>query len=592
MAVYTNRIGEGGVLIDRGSIQLWAPSTYQAHAEVIHSYLTNGYDTLSQLFGAHLTPYRFSIEHYPAGNPYVLGGTDSQGTVRYDYTNLEDDTPEWNLYGVPHMSGYYEEMAHCFVHDFSDAGFYETLGLMMGGEATLRSAWTPLTQAQIAGGYVTYSNTAAYYLAHNEGPPGVAANIWPTRVLAHVFKSQVVDPFGWAAFSRAFAALREQGYPLRGYAAPHSWGAFLDHLSGTLTNDFHAVFAAYGLPQFSWAGDGGFESDAVEATPDGAVHRFRIRARDVNGDVPTQVRLFLYDGFGQTLQSPYALTNAGGSAAQGWTFQTEIPLTHPEQVWYAFAAVDGRHSVFQAVGTPTKRHAVSPVPPVPATVAWQIGNSDGSSSGFDGTPQDDPVTVLYVVGSPLSFFPSTLGTDIGAQRTVVQIAFTNSLDWGGTLRVRWSPGGSPSLEQYRVACDGLHLWDSDTLAGSSPYAWYTDYIDLPPSSATNHIITLTHLRGDGLVFDSLGLIQARTPEPPHFVAIANAGPSSANARVELQWQGELGRRYRLLHTTNLLAGFPEIIASGVLCSNLPVHFTHTLAPSAETPHFYRVTVER
>jgi hypothetical protein len=122
MATYESRIGESGLLFEDDNIQMWVPKRYENHSRVIFDYLVAGYENMSRLFGDHDYPYKFSIEHYPPGSEYAWGGTDARGTLFYSYTNLEDDTSEWNNWGVPHMMGYYEEMTHCFIHSFMDTG--------------------------------------------------------------------------------------------------------------------------------------------------------------------------------------------------------------------------------------------------------------------------------------------------------------------------------------------------------------------------------------------------------------------------------------------------------------------------------------
>ncbi len=178
IATYESRISEEGLLFEDANLQMWVPKSFETHAAVIFDYLAAGYANLSSIFGDHEYPYKFSIEHYPEGSPYGWGGTDAQGTIRYGYSNLEDDTPEWNLHGVPHVIGYYEEMAHCFARDLGvrgevSVGFYETLGMMIGGETTLRAAYNPYIEALIANSYQTYNETTSYYLEHDDGPPGI-----------------------------------------------------------------------------------------------------------------------------------------------------------------------------------------------------------------------------------------------------------------------------------------------------------------------------------------------------------------------------------------------------------------------------------
>ena len=357
MATYESRIGEQGFLFEDDNLQMWVPASYENHSAIIFDYLVAGYANLSSIFGDHEYTYKFSVEHYPPGSPYLWGGTDARGTIRYGYSNLEDDTPEWNLYGVPHVIGYYEEMAHCFVYDFGvigdawgggfSVGFYETLGLMTGSEVTLRAAYNPYIEDSISGYYEVCNETTSYYLQYNTGPPGIGNNIWPTRVLSHIFKTEVIDVYGWNAFANTFNHLKLEGYPLERYDRVHTWGGFLNYLGNQTSSDLNTVFASYGLPNLQWFEGDGYQDGMMWI--DDNNYSFRVKCFDREGDQPSDVKLHVYS----STSSVYDMTFIGGNTETGWVFEANVTLIWPVNYTYAFSARDGAHSIFQAVGFPT-----------------------------------------------------------------------------------------------------------------------------------------------------------------------------------------------------------------------------------------------
>jgi hypothetical protein len=355
MTEYESRIGETGLLLEDSNIQMWVPKRYEEHSQVVFKYLQDGYTFMMNLFGNHDMSVKFSIEQYPQGSPYIWGGTDAAGTIRYSCDNLIDNTPEWNLYKVPHVVGYYEEMAHCFIHDLGAPGFYEALGLMIGWETALHAASNPYIQQQVDDGYQTCATTTAYYLMHNTGEPGVPENIYLTRILVHVFKSQVIDAYGWEALSNTFRAAEGDGdYPLRGYVWEHAWGGFLGLLSDVTEADMHAIFGTYGLPTFNWTGEPRFEHSGCEPLAPN-LYRFRIKIFDREGTPPSDVRVNLYyDG-----SPPYGMSLVNGNSTFGWIYQTEVQLSGVYHLEYAFSAVDGVHPIFQAIGKPTEKQQIS-----------------------------------------------------------------------------------------------------------------------------------------------------------------------------------------------------------------------------------------
>lgn len=362
MVTYESRIGEQGFLFEDDNLQMWVPARYENHSRIIFGYLATGYANLSSIFGNYEYPYKFSVEHYPSGSPYLWGGTDARGTIRYGYSNLEDDTPEWNDYGVPHVVGYYEEMAHCFAYDFGvigdgwgggfSVGFYETLGLMIGSEVALRVAYNDYINSSISSYYQVCNETTAYYLQHNTGPPGVGNNIWPTRVLTHIFKTEVVDVYGWSSFTNTFNYLQLEDYPLKQYDRDHTWGGFLNYLGNQTSSDLNTIFAGYGLPSLQWFEGDGYKRGMMWI--DDNNYSFRVKCFDREGDQPSDAKLHVYS----TASSTYAMSFIEGNNETGWIFEANVTLNGPVDYTYTFSARDGAHSIFQAVGLPTLVHDI------------------------------------------------------------------------------------------------------------------------------------------------------------------------------------------------------------------------------------------
>lgn len=371
MNVYEERIGESGLLLEGPNLQMWVPQRYSEHGQVVFEYLQKGYPIISELLGGYKLPYKLSVEHYPRESEYWSGGTRGIGTIEYDYTNLEGNSPEWTKYEVPHVVGYYEEMAHNFIWQIGAPGFYETLGMMTGVETALRAAWNPHVQAHADWVYQVCADTHSYYREHNVGQPDLTPNIWLTRVLVHIFKSEVVDTYGWQALSQAFADMQREGLPLQKYNSDHKNGAFLNILSHVTATDMHNVFHANGMPLLTWTGENGYEKDGVERTTDN-LYSFRVRIFDREGTQPANVRLFLYEN-GSTRSGQYPMSLVEGNAEAGWIYEKRVDIARPESHQYAFGAEDGLYfllpqewrqeheaysAVFQAVGKPTVKRLV------------------------------------------------------------------------------------------------------------------------------------------------------------------------------------------------------------------------------------------
>jgi hypothetical protein len=137
----------------------------------------------------------------------------------------------------------------------------------------------------------------------------------------------------------------------------------------------------------------------------------------------------------------------------------------------------------------------------PKKVIWEIGRTDESSNEFDTRPHDDLTEVDFRLGAPVSLFPHGLGTDIGKQRSVINVHWFSAVPKGSKLLVRWSPGGAGSAEQFRVESQGAICGESLVRTGTMPYRWRSDYSPLPSARTGDHVVSLIHSKGDGLDID-------------------------------------------------------------------------------------------
>jgi hypothetical protein len=139
-------------------------------------------------------------------------------------------------------------------------------------------------------------------------------------------------------------------------------------------------------------------------------------------------------------------------------------------------------------------------------VIWEIGQADQSSNEFDTRPHDDPTAVDFRLGMPVSQFPNGLGTDVGEQRSVINIHWSSAVPKKSKLLVRWSPGGSEAAEQFRVEFQGEICGESVVRTGTMPYQWRSDYFSLPTATTGDHVVSLIHLKGDGLDIDRVAFV--------------------------------------------------------------------------------------
>ena len=159
---------------------------------------------------------------------------------------------------------------------------------------------------------------------------------------------------------------------------------------------------------------------------------------------------------------------------------------------------------------------------------WTIGTFNDSNWEFDHVPHDDPVNVRFRIGDPVETFPAGVGTDIGPQRSIIDISFSGFLDSPSDLSFRWSPGNT-SLEQFSISLGVLpgdqfipdFTTNSEAREGEDEARWTTDKFRLPAVPGYEHTLRLTHLSGDGTWNDALEL--ELIPEPSTTVSLASLG---------------------------------------------------------------------
>jgi hypothetical protein len=141
---FERTIGRPACLLKGDHVWLFAPKALEAQARVVHEYLSKAYDALYDIVGVH-TRYIMVVYNFPKGHRDAFGGT-TNCTIWYDDTNLRfNQHEEWRRHGVPHVSGYIEEMAHNF--NYTQFG-WEMVGWSIGVKASLKVANNPtLAQA-------------------------------------------------------------------------------------------------------------------------------------------------------------------------------------------------------------------------------------------------------------------------------------------------------------------------------------------------------------------------------------------------------------------------------------------------------------
>ncbi|MCA9440696.1 MAG: hypothetical protein KC964_07820 [Candidatus Omnitrophica bacterium] len=158
------------------------------------------------------------------------------------------------------------------------------------------------------------------------------------------------------------------------------------------------------------------------------------------------------------------------------------------------------------------------------SVLWSIGYSDGNVNDFDTDQSDDAATVDFTLGDPVIQFPHGLSPASGNQRSEVRVHFSTEIPPNSKLRVRWSPGGTDTEDQFEALLDGESMGKSPAKAGSMPsYTWHMSEFSLPVKEEGGHVISLKHVSGDGLELDyvavAVGFLRSMPQNPSQWITI-------------------------------------------------------------------------
>ena len=143
LEAYEAEINERGVMLDGMHVRLFAPARLARQASAVFEYLVKAYDELHRLVGVD-TQYRIVVYHFPEGSPHAWGGT-SNCTIWYGHNSLDlESQSEWRQFGVPHVCGYIEEMAHNFVAATHAQFGWEMIGWTIGTRVAQQVAGNPV----------------------------------------------------------------------------------------------------------------------------------------------------------------------------------------------------------------------------------------------------------------------------------------------------------------------------------------------------------------------------------------------------------------------------------------------------------------
>ena len=182
---YEAGIKEPGVLLESPHVRLFAPKRKSAEAKIIFGYLVEAYDELYGLVGRH-TEKKIDVYHFPEFTHYGWGGT-SNCTLWYNYKNLDlASDEEWKLHGVPHVSGYIEEMAHNFVGATRAQFGWEMIGWSISAKVSQKVAGNPILRKHIKNTRKKQAETfKRYRRLGNTWPGDIRPNLCD-RIHAHV----------------------------------------------------------------------------------------------------------------------------------------------------------------------------------------------------------------------------------------------------------------------------------------------------------------------------------------------------------------------------------------------------------------------
>ncbi len=201
LEAYEASIEEPGVMLDSRYVRLFTPGEKTTEAKIIFKYLIKAYDELYRLVGAH-AEYKVVVYHFPEGHQGTQGGT-VNCEIKYGYKNLDlKSYKEWEKYGLPHVSGYIEEMAHSFVHSTGAQFGWEMIGWTIGTKITEKVASNPIHKRHVLETREIQMHTfKRYQQLGYVFPKDIAANLCD-RIHAHILWrcEQKYGPDFWQDF--------------------------------------------------------------------------------------------------------------------------------------------------------------------------------------------------------------------------------------------------------------------------------------------------------------------------------------------------------------------------------------------------------
>ncbi len=171
-------------------------------------------------------------------------------------------------------------------------------------------------------------------------------------------------PYDGAIYAYARTLQKSRGYTYYFEASDGTQAA-----TGTPTTASSGPIVGNLPPVLAWTGEPGFESRGVSPAvgPPDQSFSYRVTYSDVDGDVPSYVRLHVTQKDTEISGSPFALTLISGDKAKvGLVYGTDLTLALGEEYSYWFEASDGLQP---ATGTPTAAHD-GPIVDAPPHLEW------------------------------------------------------------------------------------------------------------------------------------------------------------------------------------------------------------------------------
>jgi hypothetical protein len=211
VAAFGKECGEPGILLEGEHVRMFAPKRKANEARRIFPYLVAAYDELYKITGVH-TRYKVNVYSFTEGNPNGWGGTGTEScTIEYSEKNLDLlQQQEWQRFGIPHVSGYIEEMAHNFVNASRAKFGWEMIGWNLGARVTEIVAGNAIHQKQVEETRKGQAETFRRYRAAGNTFPADLPYNQCDRIHAYVLwecEKAYGDNF-WRDF---FAEIRKEG---------------------------------------------------------------------------------------------------------------------------------------------------------------------------------------------------------------------------------------------------------------------------------------------------------------------------------------------------------------------------------------------